>query len=196
VRQLKELLDALHLKEVNLVGLSMGGPITTTFIAENPGYVGRHVLIDPIGAKRISLGWLLEATKLPIVGELALGLFGSGSMVRNIASDLFSAELVKYFQDQFKVQMQYKGFKRAILSTMRSGMLESFYGTYERVGRMKKRTLLFWGKNDTTAEFEDSKIIMKALPHAEFHAIENCGHIPHYEKPDIVNPILLEFLSK
>ena len=196
VRQLKDLLDALHLKQVNLVGLSMGGPITTSFIDQYPDYVNKQVLIDPIGAKRVSLGWLLEATKLPIVGELALGLFGSANMVKNIASDLFDPELVEHFQAQFRIQMQYKGFKRAILSTMRNNMLESFYETYERVGRMQKPTLLFWGRNDTTAPFEDSKIIMKALPHAEFHAIENCGHIPHYEKPEIVNPILLEFLSK
>ena len=126
VRQLKELLDALNLKQVNLIGLSMGGPITTSFIAEYPDYVSKHILIDPIGAKRISLGWLLEETKMPIVGELALGLFGSGNMVKNIASDLFDPELVAYFQAQFRIQMQYKGFKCAILSTMRNGMLESF----------------------------------------------------------------------
>ena len=196
VRQLKDLLDALHLEQVNLVGLSMGGPITTSFIDKHPDYVSKQVLIDPIGAKRISLGWLLEATKLPIVGELALGLFGSGNMVRNIASDLYDPQLVEHFQAQFKVQMQYKGFKRAILSTMRSNMLGSFYETYARVGRMQKPTLLVWGRNDGTAQFEDSKIILKALPQAEFHAIENCGHIPHYEKPEIVNPILLEFLSR
>jgi pimeloyl-ACP methyl ester carboxylesterase len=196
VRQLKGLLDALDLKHVNLVGLSMGGPITTAFIDEYPGYVSRHVLIDPIGAKRVSLGRLLEATKLPIVGELALGLFGSGNMIRNVASDLFDPKLVEYFQSQFRVQLQFKGFKRAILSTMRNHMLDSFYETYERVGRLQKPTLLFWGRNDTTAQFEDSKIIMRALPHAEFHPLENCGHIPHYEKPEIVNPILLEFLSK
>ena len=89
--------------------------------------------------------------------------------------------------------MQYKGFKRAILSTMRNGMLESFYETYARVGRLKKPTLLFWGMDDKTVPFEYSKLILKAMPHAEFHAIENCGHIPHYEKPEIVNPILLEF---
>ena len=195
IRQLKDLLDALNLERVNLIGLSMGGPITASFIDKYPDYVSSHVLIDPIGAKRVSLGWLLEATKLPIVGELALGLFGSGNMVRNIASDLFDPELVKHFQSQFRVQMQYKGFKRAILSTMRNKMLESFYETYERVGRMQKPTLLFWGKNDTTAQFEDSKIIMHVMPHSEFHAIENCGHIPHYEKPEIINPILLEFLS-
>ena len=75
-------------------------------------------------------------------------------------------------------------------------MLESFFDTYAQVGKMQKPTLLFWGKDDKTVPFENSRIIMKAFPHAEFHAIENCGHIPHYEKPEIVNPILLEFLSK
>lgn len=196
VKQLKELLDALDFKQINLIGLSMGGPITTAFINEYPEYVCKHVLIDPLGAKRVSLGWLLEAVKLPVFGELLLGLFGSERMVKNIASDLFDPKLAEHFQAQFKIQMQYKGFKRAILSTLRNNMLESFYETFERVGRLKKATLIFWGKNDTTVPFEDSRIILQALPHAEFHAIENCGHIPHYEKPEIINPILLEFLSK
>ena len=196
VRQLKDLLDALELKQIDLVGLSMGGPITATFISKYPQYVNKHVLIDPAGAQRVSLGLLLEALKLPIVGELALGLFGSGNMIKGIAKDLFDPESVEYFQNQYKIQMQYKGFKRAILSTMRNNMLESFFDTYAQVGKMQKTTLLFWGKDDKTVPFENSKIIMKAFPHAEFHAIENCGHIPHYEKPEIVNPILLEFLSK
>ncbi len=196
VRQLKDLLDALDFKQVNLIGLSMGGPITASFISQYPHYVSKHVLIDPAGAKRITLSWLLEATKLPIFGELALGLFGSGNMVKGIASDMFDPKLVERFQSQYKIQMQYKGFKRAILSTMRNNMLESFYETYARVGKLQKPTLLLWGKNDATMPFEDSRIILKALPHAEFHPIENCGHIPHYEKPEIVNPILLEFLSK
>ena len=196
VRQLKDLLDALGLKQVNLVGLSMGGPITTSFVSKYPEYVSGHVLIDPTGAKRVSLAWFLEAAKLPILGELALGLFGSAGMVRAIAADLFDPELVEYFQNQNKVQMQYKGFKRAILSTMRNGMLESFYETYARVGKLQKRTVLLWGMNDMTVPFEYSISMRKALPHAEFHAIENCGHIPHYEKPEVVNPILLEFLSR
>jgi pimeloyl-ACP methyl ester carboxylesterase len=32
------------------------------------------------------------------------------------------------------------------------------------------------------------------MPNVQFHAIEQAGHIPHYEKPAQVNPILLEFL--
>lgn len=196
VHQLKDLLDALKLKNINLIGLSLGAPITASFICQYPGYVSKHVLIDPAGVQKTVLGWILEATKLPIVGELALGLFGSESMVKGIASDLFDPNLVKHFQNQYKTQMQYKGFKRAILSTMRNNMLESFYETYARLGNLQKPTLLFWGTNDKTTPFENSKILLKAINHAEFHAIENCGHIPHYEKSEIVNPILLEFLSK
>jgi pimeloyl-ACP methyl ester carboxylesterase len=196
VRQLKELLDVLGLKQIDLIGLSMGGSITASFISENPKVVRRYVLIDPAGAKRLSLPPMLETLKLPIFGELAFGLFGSMSMVKGIASDMLDKETVAHFQDQYKVQMKYKGFKRAILSTIRNGMLESFYELYACVGDLHKPTLLFWGTQDRTVPFEHSRIIMQAMPHAEFHAIENSGHIPHYEKPEIVNPILLEFLSK
>ncbi len=196
VRQLKELVDGLNLKQVCLLGLSMGGPITTAFIDRHPHYTSKHILIDPAGAKRISLSFLLYLTKIPFLSELFLGLAGSGNMVKNIATDIFDSNLVRQFQAQYRVQMQYKGFKRAILSTIRNNMLESFEDKYINVGKLKIPTLLFWGRHDATVPFEHSKIILKAIPHAEFHAIENCGHIPHYEKPEIVNPILLEFLSK
>ncbi len=196
VRQLKDLLDTLGLKQVTLVGLSMGGSITAAFISENPDYVSKVVLIDPAGANRLAYSWILKALKIPIIGELALGFFGSTSMAKGVASDLFDPKVVDHYQNQYKIQMQYKGFKYALLSTMRNGMLESFYETYACVGKLCKPTLLFWGMNDRTVPFEYSKLILKAMPHVEFHAIENCGHIPHYEKPEIVNPILWEFLSK
>jgi pimeloyl-ACP methyl ester carboxylesterase len=117
-------------------------------------------------------------------------------MLKGIAADMFNPEIVERFQKQYKIQMKFKGFKRAVLSTIRSGMLESFYETYVRVGELKKPTLLFWGRQDRTVPFDHSESVRQALPHVEFHVIEDCGHIPHYEKPEIVNPILLEFLSK
>lgn len=196
VRQLKELLEALHLEKVDLVGLSMGGPITAAFIDEHPEHVSKHILIDPAGAKAVSLSLLLDVVKTPLVGELLLGLFGSASLIKGIASDLFTPELVKEFQEKYKTQMQYQGFKRAILSTMRSGMLASFLEVYTRVGSLEKPTLLVWGRYDKTIPIEYSAEIQKAIPHAAFRVIEDCGHIPHYEKPSEFNPILLEFLRQ
>ncbi len=196
VRQLKNLLDALQFKKTTLLGLSLGGPITASFIEKYPEYVSSHILIDPAGARQIRFSNLLKVATLPILGELLLGLFGSGSMVKNIASDLFTPELVKPFQERYKIQMQYDGFKRAILSTVRNKMLESFIDVYGQVGKMRKPTLLIWGRQDATVPFEHSDDILKAIPHTQFHVIENCGHIPHYEKPEEVHPILLEFLER
>ena len=196
VRQLKELLDALEMTEITLLGLSMGGPITTVFINQHPRFVRKHVLIDPAGAKEVGLNWLLKIIKIPILGELLLALFGSKSMIKGIASDFFDPELVAIFQEKYKIQMGFNGFKQAILSTTRNGMLNDFLDTYKKVGALKKPTLIFWGMNDETTPYKDHDLILQTLPHAEFHAIENCGHLPHYEKPELFNPILLEFLSK
>lgn len=196
VRQLKELLDALNYKNVNLVGLSMGGPVSASFVDAYPEHVSKHILIDPSGARAVSLTPFLKAVRMPGFGELAIGLFGSENMIKGVASDMFTPELVKEFQEKYKVQMPYQGFKRAILSTMRNGMLDSFIQTYKRVGKLNKPTLLFWGKQDATVPFDHNEDIRTAIPHAEFYAFDNCGHIPHYERASEFNEILLEFLRK
>jgi pimeloyl-ACP methyl ester carboxylesterase len=196
VRQLKDLLDALNFGKVHLLGLSMGGPITAAFIDQYPEYILSHILIDPAGARTLQLSRVLKVGTLPFLGELILGLVGSASMVKKIATDLFTSELVQEFQEKYKVQMQFHGFQRAILSTIRNRMLESFFGVYERVGKLGIPTLVFWGRQDATIPFEHSVDLLKAIPHAQFVVIENCGHIPHYERPSEVHPILLEFLTR
>ncbi|HET9913786.1 MAG TPA: alpha/beta hydrolase [Anaerolineales bacterium] len=196
VRQLRELLDALRCsRPVSLVGLSTGGPITAAFTARFPERVSRLVLIDPIGAKLLPFMPFLKVAAMPNLGEAILNLVRSDGMAMKIAS-LLNRELVQEFRARYIVSMQYKGFRRAILSTIRSGMLNSFLDVYERIGRMGKPVLLFWGRNDPTVPLKHSDILQRAMPQTEFHVIENCGHIPHHEKPDEVNPILLEFLRR
>lgn len=197
VRQLHDLLDALRFTPpVNLIGLSMGGSIAATFTARHPERVQSLTLIDPAGARAISLSPMLKAMKLPGLAEAVFGLVGSESLLKSAAKDFFDPELVGMFLDKYKVQMQYKGFKRAILSTIRNNMLGSFIESYKAVGKMDKPVLLVWGRNDTTVPFVHSDDLRAAMPQAEFHVIEDCGHIPHYEKPGEFNPILLEFLKK
>ena len=196
VSQLKDILDTLGLEQVDLVGLSMGGPVTAAFVEKFPSRVRKHVMIDPSGISPVQLSRLLEMVKIPLIGELLIGLFGTGKMIKGIADDFFDPKLVEMFQEKYKVQMQYKGFKRSILSTLRNKMLGSFQDTYAKIGALKKPTLLFWGENDTTTPFDDHRALMKLIPHIEFHLINDCSHIPHYEKADIVNPILKEFLLR
>jgi pimeloyl-ACP methyl ester carboxylesterase len=197
VRQLGDLLDALRFtRPVSLVGLSTGGPITAAFTARLPERVDKLVLIDPVGAKPLPFARMLKIAAMPVVGEAILTLVRSESLVRNFASDFFDRELVEHFQSRYVVQMQYKGFRHGILSSIRHGLLDPVPEMYERVSNLDKPVLLFWGLDDPTVPFEHSDALRAAMPGLEFHAIENCGHVPHYQKPDEVNPILMEFLRK
>lgn len=201
VNQLAGLLDALHFtyhpgrgRPVNLIGLSLGGIIASTFAVRHPERVNKLVLIDPAGAGPISLSPVHRVAKLPMVAETILSLVRSDVLIKSAAKDFFDPTLVAHFMSKYKVQLEYKGFKRAILSTIRHGMLGSFINTYKALGKMDKRVMLLWGRDDVTVPFEHSYELRAAMPNVEFHAFENCGHIPHYEKPAEVNPILLEFL--
>ena len=194
-KQLRELLDTLGLDHVNLIGLSMGGPISATFTVHYPERVRKLVLVDPAGASPVTFSRVLKAATTPGFGELALGLFGSRGLSRGVKSDFYDPAHVKAFVQRYMLQMEFKGFMRALLSTMRSGMLGDFMEAYRKVGKQGTPTLLFWGRDDKTVPFKHSENICNAIPQTEFHAFDRCGHIPHYEKPDEASPLLLEFLK-
>jgi pimeloyl-ACP methyl ester carboxylesterase len=197
VRQLADLLDVLDItRPVSLVGLSMGGPITATFTARYPERVEKLVLIDPAGARTLLLSRLLKVAAAPGIGETLLNIAGNGGIIRTIASDIFEKKLVEHFVQRYMVQVQYKGFRNAILSTVRNGVIDSCMETYRKVGSLGKPVLLIWGRHDTTVPLRHSDDLRAAMPGVTFHIIEDCSHIPHYEKPEQTNAILLDFLRK
>ncbi len=92
--------------------------------------------------------------------------------------------------------MQYQGFIRALLSTLRNGVITSAESSYKAVGQQDRPVLLIWGMGDKAIPFETSEQVRWLIPQAEFHPIEDAGHISHYEKPEIVNSLLVEFFSR
>jgi pimeloyl-ACP methyl ester carboxylesterase len=67
---------------------------------------------------------------------------------------------------------------------------------YYQVGELDLPVLLIWGRHDHTIPVSAIDMLREAIPQAEFHVIEEAGHIPHYERPEIVNPILIDFLKR
>lgn len=195
VGQLADLLDVLEIRRpVNLIGLSMGGPITAAFVAAYPERVRSHILIDPAGAAAFPLPTGLRLAALPVIGELIIGLLGREKIVLRLISGVADRALVEKLRVQYRVQIRFKGFKRAILSTVRSGMLGSFLQVYRQAGRLNKPTLIIWGQQDRLVPIDQHESIRAAIPHAKSHVVENCGHVPHYERPSAVNPVLIGFL--
>ena len=194
VRQLWHLLAALHVdRPVDLIGLSMGGAVAVAFTDQHPDMVHKLGLISPAGLpmKRPALAGLIQA---PLLGEWFMSLLGDRLLVDWLRGDFRQPEKFPEYQAKYRVQMQYVGFKRALLSTLRSGFLDDMTETYRRVGQQKRPVLLIWGREDNSIPFHLSEQVRAAIPQVEFHAIDDAGHVSHYERPEIVNRILLEFL--
>jgi hypothetical protein len=84
-------------------------------------------------------------------------------------SDFYHPENYPNWAEKFEVQMQYSGFKRAILSTIRN-----YHGVrppaYIHLGELNKLVRLIWGKEDQTVPFEGNKRI-RAVVETEFWAL-------------------------
>lgn len=195
-RQLEGLLSALEIEElVDVVGLSMGGAISAEFIARHPEVVRRLCLIDPAGLP-MKQSFVARLVKIPMIGEWAMSLLGDKVLLSGLKDDFQEAEQHAEYVRRYREQMQYVGFKRALLSTIRNGIMTGATEAYERVGRLGHSVMLIWGRGDKVVPFELNEKIRELIPQVEFQAIEGAGHIPHYERPEVVNPLLVEFLTR
>ena len=196
-RQLVNLLDVLGIAHCRAVaGLSMGGIIAANFAVKHAEKLDKLVLVDPAGFP-MEMPSVFRLLTLPGLGDLFFSMAGSKRIEQMLSKDFYDPRLVEKFIGLYRPPMRYKGFKRAILSTLRSGMLESGVDVYRQLGQMTGLpVLLFWGEEDQTVPFKFSQTLLECVPHAVFHPVSGTGHIPHYEKESQVNPILIEFLDR
>ena len=193
--QLEELLPALDIQgPVDLVGLSMGGPIVAKYANHHPGQVRSLILIDPevapVSTQRIF------PLNIPLVGEYIMGVYVAPVELPTTQSDdFYNPDRFPNWEAMYRVQLQYKGFRQAILSTIRAQPGMDSLAEFGVFGRQNLPTLLIWGREDKSVSSAEMQQLVKLIPGIDYHIIEKAGHIPQYERPEIVNPLLIEFLN-
>lgn len=194
-RQLLQLLDeAAPGRPVLLLGTSMGGLIAAEFAARHPERVAKLALISPAGfLEKIPLS--ARIARMPLLGEYVVYSAGDKLFTRNNRT-IFYGPVPDVFTEKFAVQMNYRGFKRALLSTLRNMPLENGADTFDRAGKTAVPKLVIWGREDAVVPFANAQSVLARLPGAQFEPLDQAGHSPHYEMPDRVVPILRKFFAK
>ena len=67
---------------------------------------------------------------------------------------------------------------------------------WHRLDTLTMPTLVVWGANDALVPVATGRKLADALPHAHFHALAECGHLPTLERPAEVAELVNRWLSE
>lgn len=67
---------------------------------------------------------------------------------------------------------------------------------YSRLPEISQPTLIVWGSNDMVIPVEYAHLFHRQIPGSELEIFDGAGHIPHLERPDEFNEMVLDFLRR
>ncbi len=192
------LLDALKLKRVHVIGNSLGGRIALEIALREPGRVGRLVLLAP------SLAWLRARAWAPLVRltrpEFGLVQFAPRTLVEGFvhriipgADEGWTAAGV----DEFLRAYLTPAGRAAFYAAARQIYLEEPHGAkgfWTRIKALQADALFVWGRRDKLVPIAFARHVTDALPHAR-HLELDCGHVPQIERPEQTHAAISAFLS-
>ena len=82
-----------------------------------------------------------------------------------------------------------------VLQQNRASVGDVDYYSYS-LDALKCPVLLIWTDHNPGKSFEAVKYAIDAIPQQEFHLLKGAAHWPQWEKPDEVNPLMIDFLNR
>jgi 3-oxoadipate enol-lactonase len=189
---LVELMDHLQLDRVHVLGLSLGGMIAQQLAIDHPSRVDRLVLVSC--ANRF----------VPYLREVAMLL---AQALRHFPPNAFrrTMELLgtapQYFDDH-ATEIEQKIAQSCEVSIPRSAVArqlrclarsESHHANNHLINAP---TLVIAGDQDMLIPACYAQQMAAAIPGSEFVLMPGSGHNPFMEKPDVVIPLVTEFLMR
>jgi len=129
-------------------------------------------------------------------GEYTMAVDIAPSLPESQRADFDHPEKFPDWVDRYRPQMRFKGFRRALLSTLRDYLPMDWSRDFACVGKGSTPVLLVWGKDDRDVPFKVSEEVRAAIPRAQFLAVDDSAHVPFLEHPEIVHPALVNFLRR
>jgi pimeloyl-ACP methyl ester carboxylesterase len=194
-------MDALGVQRASLVGNSMGAGVAIGMALTYPERVDRLVLItglpDRVREKLTSpLIRRAVETRAPVwvaaFGNWLAGRSLTRAVLREMVHDtelLTPAVVERSYRNRKR-----PGLVRPLLAMARNLPLWE-EGFARRLGEIRHPTLIVWGAEDRVFQPQVGREMQASIPGSSFALIPETGHIPQWERPSVVNPILLEFLK-
>jgi 2-hydroxy-6-oxonona-2,4-dienedioate hydrolase len=175
-------LEAMDLKEVHLMGNSLGGHVALVHTLKHPERIRSLILTGSSGLFENGMGdsYPKRGDYDYIRKKTELTFYDPKTATKELVDEVYSI-----------TNNRLKAIK--IIALAKSAIRNNLG---EELNQIKQPTLLVWGNNDTITPPFVAKEFNKLIPNSELHFVDKCGHAPMMEVPDEFNAILHKFLKK
>jgi len=175
-------LEGKDLKNVHLLGNSLGGHVALVYLLKHPERTRSLTLTGSSGLFENGMGatYPKRGDYEYIRKKTEVTFYDPKMATKELVDEVFSIT-----NNRIRVIKIIALAKSAIRNNLG-----------DELNNIKQPTLLIWGNNDTVTPPFVAKEFQKLIPNSELHFIDKCGHAPMMEVPEEFNVILHKFLKK
>ncbi|MBC1237890.1 alpha/beta fold hydrolase [Nostoc sp. 2RC] len=178
---------------VILVGASMGGATAIDLALSYPELVKKLVLIDSAG---LAGGSPLSKLMFPPLDYLATQFLSNMKVRDRIARIGYKNQSLASLDALYcsALHLQMPNWHQALIAFTKSGGYSAF--RFKKISQILQPTLILWGDSDKILGIKDAIRFKRAIPQSTLIWIQDCGHLPHLEQPQITAQNILKFSSE
>lgn len=175
-------LESRDLKNVHLLGNSLGGHVALVHVLKHPERIKSLILTGSSGLFENGMGdsYPKRSDYEYIKSKTEVTFYDPKTATKELVDEVYGI-----------VNNRIKAIK--IISLAKSAIRNNLG---DELNQIKQPTLLVWGNNDNITPPFVAREFNKLIPNSELHFIDKCGHAPMMEVPDEFNIILHKFLKK
>lgn len=181
-KHVQKFLEARDIRNVDLLGNSLGGHVGLVYTLKNQANVRTITLTGSSGLFENGMGetYPKRGDYEYIRKKTELTFYDPNVATKELVDEVFSIT-----NNRIKVIK--------IISLAKSAIRHNLG---DELHDVKVPCCLIWGKNDTITPPMVAEEFHKLLPNSELHWIDKCGHAPMMEQPGDFNKVLDDFLSR
>ena len=191
VRQGLDLLDALGLERVHLVGNSFGGALAMALAIRAPERVQRLVLMGSVGVpfpitEGLDAVWGYQASFENMRSIMDYFAWSRELVTDELAKLRYEASIRPGFQESFS----------AMFPAPRQRWVDAMTSAEADIRALPHETLIIHGREDKVIPLSNSLTLADWIPNAQLHVFGHCGHWTQIEHSARFNRLVGDFLAE
>ncbi len=191
IELMKDLLDYLNIKPINIVGISYGGNAALAFACKYPDYVNRLMLFN---SAAYTTPWLKDIGD----GWIKAGATRDGSLYYKVTiPTIYSA---KYYEERLdwmraRERILYPVFSNPDFLDAMERLTRSAepYDVRNKLKDLNKPVMIISAEQDTLTPLKDQEFLHQSIKNSLWIKLPEVGHASMYENPLIFTSLITGF---